>query len=313
MNLSQVAKKYIGFKQSLGMNYREPRRILKSFCRTMGNINMLDVNPDSVLSFISGTGPVTRNWHSKFSALKGFYHFAVGRGYADFSPLPATIPKRPQTSPAYIYTTEELNQLLEATDILKTNYSPLQAITYRTLLLTLYGTAIRIGEAISLTLADVDLSDRLLTIRNTKFYKSRLVPMGPKLSAALEIYKKKRCNLPRPAGKDSAFFVSRTGNALIHLQVLRIFRRLREHAGIHRDDGRYQPRIHDIRHTSAVHRLVAWYREGIDVGHMLQLLATYMGHTGIKHTQHYLSIIPELQNEALSKFERYALLEENNG
>jgi len=96
-------------------------------------------------------------------------------------------------------------------------------------------------------------------------------------------------------------------------QILRIFRRLRKHTGIHRKDGgRYQPRVHDIRHTSAVHRLIAWYRGGVDVQYMLQLLATYMGHIEIKSTQCYLSMIPELQNEALHNFEQYALSEVHN-
>jgi len=157
MKLSQVVNEYITFKQSLGMDYREQNRTLKSFCRALSDINIIDVAPDSVLSFISGTGPLTTFWHAKFSVLKGFYHFAVGRGYAVFAPLPTTVPKRPETSAPYIYTTEELHRLLAATDILKTPLSPLQDITFRTLLLTLYGTAVRISEALSLTLADVDL------------------------------------------------------------------------------------------------------------------------------------------------------------
>lgn len=228
-------------------------------------------------------------------------------------PLPTTIPKRPESSTPYVYTTEELRRLIAGTEILETPKSPLQATTLRTLLLTLYGTGIRIGEALSLTLNNVDLSDSLITVRDTKFFKTRLVPIGPRLTQTLATYERKRHKLPLPAGKDSAFFATRTGNALSYAQVNQKFQILRKYACIHReDDARYQPRIHDIRGTFAVHTLVAWYREGADVQRLLPVLATYMGHTYVTGTQHYLSMIPELQNEANRRFEQYALSEVNH-
>lgn len=313
MKLFHVANKYITFKQSVGMHFQSEARILKSFCRAMGDIDITEVKPASILAFISGNGPVTSFWHGKFTILRGFYRFAITRNYINFSPLPTTIPKRPESFSPYIYTTDELRRLLASTDILASPLNPLRPTTFRTLLLTLYSTGIRISEALYLTLKDVNLLDSLITVRDSKFFKSRLVPIGPILTKTLEIYVSKRRQLPLPAGENSPLFVTRTGNTLCYDIVNDVWQILRKHANIHREDEcRYQPRIHDLRHTSAVHRLVAWYREGADVQHMLPLLSTYLGHLNINGTQHYLSIIPELRNEALRRFERYALSEVNH-
>lgn len=313
MKLCQIVDKYITFKQSLGMRLRSQAITLKSFCRTLGDINIAEVRPGAMLAFISGKGPVTATWHQKFSVLTVFYRFAIGRGYAVSSPLPTTKPKRPRPLAPYVYTQDELRRLIAATDTLETRKSPLQATTFRTLLLTLYGTGLRIGEALSLTLDNVDLSDSLITVREAKFFKSRLVAIGPRLTETLEIYAGKRRKLPRPAGEDSAFFVTRTGNAMSYYRARTIFPILRKRAHIHREDGaRYQPRIHDIRHAFAVHRLLAWYREGADVQRMLPLLSTHLGHRDISGTQTYLSMIPELLDEASRRFEKYALSEVNH-
>jgi site-specific recombinase XerD len=106
--------------------------------------------------------------------------------------------------------------LLNATDIVSSACSRLQAMTYRTLLLVLYGAGLRISEAIGLTVADIDLAERVLTVRNTKFYKTRLVPIGPQLAATLTTYYVQRSTLLLPKGQDSAFLCSRTGCRLTH-------------------------------------------------------------------------------------------------
>jgi site-specific recombinase XerD len=144
----------------------------------------------------------------------------------------------------------------------------------------------------------------------SKFYKTRLVPIGPQLTNELCSYREKRCQLPLPKGKDSAFFATRPGNSLHYNRVGTIFRVLRQHAKIHRkDESGCPPRIHDLRHSFAVHRLVSWYREGKDVQRLLPQLSTYLGHVDISQTQHYLSMTPELLREANKRFEQYALAE----
>jgi integrase/recombinase XerD len=183
----------------------------------------------------------------------------------------------------------------------------LQGSTLRTLLLLLYGAGLRIGEALALTLADVDLTTSLLTIRQSKFYKTRLVPIGPRLTAVLTAYANERRRQDHSNDPTSPFFVTRTGNIVSRGMAERAMVRLRDIADISREDGaRYQPRLHDLRHAMAVHRLVAWYREGADVQRLLPQLATYLGHVNVAATQRYLTMTPELLRQASRRFECYA-------
>ena len=172
----------------------------------------------------------------------------------------------------------------------------------------LLGTGLRIGEALSLTMADVEISKCLLTIRNTKFFKTRWVPIGPQLTDELISYAEKRRQIPRPAQNRSAFFPTKRGDKLALSTIERIFRLLCENADIHRiDGGRFQPRLHDIRHTFALNRLISWYREGADVQRLLPFLSTYLGHIDVAATRRYLAMTPELLHEASLRFEQYAI------
>jgi len=132
------------------------------------------------------------------------------------------------------------------------------------------------------------------------------VPIGVGLSRVLESYYAMRRRLPLPEAGRSVFFASRTGHAITLQELERVFTRLRKHAGVeHPSHARWQPRLHDLRHTFAVHRLIAWYREGADVQACLPRLATYLGHANISGTQTYLTMTPELLAEASHRFERY--------
>ena len=313
MKLQQIVTQYVGLKHSMGMCFRSEGAILKAFCRALGDIDIMEVDTRCVQAFLDGKGVVTAFWRQKFRVLDRFYRYSIGRGYIDSSPLPKTIPKWPESLTPHIYTPEELRRLITATDSLKTPMSPLQACTFRTLVLTLYGTGLRISEALSLTLDDVNLAESLIIVRNSKFFKTRLVPIGPCLTAELRRYARRRRQLPRPAGESSAFFVTRSGNALSYGRMAVTFRMLRNLAAIHGKKGaRYRPRIHDLRHTSAVHRLETWYREKADVQRLLPQLSTYLGHVGVAETQRYLTITPELLREANQRFERYTLKEVND-
>jgi len=307
MKLHEIVEAYIDYKHSLGMRYRSQAAVLRAFHRAMGDIAIAEVKSESVLAFIAGTGPITARWIENYRVLGGFYRYAVGRGFATISPLPADIPRSPTQLTPYIYTVDELRRLLAATEILQTPLSPLLALTMRTLFLLLYGTAMRIGEALSLTLQDVDLQNRMLTVRDSKFFKTRLVPTGPQLTTVLTDYLSRRCQLPLLTGEASAFLATRTGIHLDYKRVNKLFCRVRQSAEIKRDaTARYQPRIHDIRHSAAVHRLIGWYRSGADVQRLLPQLATYLGHVDVASTQRYLTMTAELLNEASLRFERYA-------
>jgi integrase/recombinase XerD len=176
----------------------------------------------------------------------------------------------------------------------------------RTLILLLYGTGLRISEALALTLADVDLSTGILIIHTSKFYKTRLVPLGSDLTSGLKAYATKRAT-QHSSGPEGPFFVSRTGSPLTRRAAEHTFSRLRLRASVLRHDrARYQPRLHDLTHAFAVHRLVAWYRQGADEQRLLPQLATYLGHVHLAATQRYLTMTPELLQQASQRFERYA-------
>ena len=311
MMLSVLAAQYVAHKQSMGMRFHTEARTLQSFCRTMGDILVAEIAVDRVQAFIAGAGPVTRFWHRKHEVLRGFYRFAMARGYAASTPLPRIIPKPPQFVP-YIFSQEEIQRLLDATACCENPRSKLQPYTLRMLLLLLYGAGLRIGEALFLTLANVNLPAGILTIRESKFYKTRLVPMSPALTGILATYME-QCAKEHPAKPDAMLFLTRGGNPVVRHTAENIFSRLRVRAGVIRNDGgRYQPRLHDLRHAFAVHRLVSWYRQGADVQRLLPQLATYLGHLHIAATQRYLTMTPELLREAGQRFERYAREEQHD-
>ncbi len=315
MKLGELITEYVEFKQSLGMSFESNAVLLRAFCTTVGNVDVQEVKYESVVAYLYGKGPVTSYWYNKFRALTGLYRYAIARRYVAHSPLPITIPKHPTPYVAYIYTPKELKLLLEAADALGATCCHMDGLSFRTLLLLLFNTGLRIAEAMSLKLADVAFSTDLLTIVDSKFHKSRLVPISHRLTLVLDDYAKQKHMIDRsePSG-NSVFFMRRNGLPLNHGCVGRAFRYLCNHCGISRDDGaRYQPRVHDIRHAFAVTRLLDWYQQGADVQRLLPHLSTYLGHLNISATQRYLAMTPELLREANSRFERYALSEATHG
>lgn len=307
MNLIDVINAYVALQQSLGMRFESAHRLLRQFGRRMGNIRIDEVRPQAVADFLRGAGPLSATWALKYRVLSGLYRFAISRGHVGDSPLPVSIPKLPPQQTPYVYSTDELRRLIDATSTLYVGHSRQQAPMYRTLILLLYGGGLRIGEALGLTLRDVDLVQRVITVRKTKFFKTRLVPIGPKLTQELAAHVERRRQLPMPAGEDSALFTTRTGRGWPYQHVITLFQHLRRAARIDCPVGELRPpRLHDLRHTAAVHRVIASYRAGEDVQRLLPQLATYLGHIDIRSTQRYLRMTPELLEEAGQRFARYS-------
>jgi site-specific recombinase XerD len=313
VKLLDLIEQYVGYRKALGERCVTNGSVLRAFGRKIGtSAEVGDVQVDHVSAFLAGQGPLTSTWHVKHCALVGFYGYAVSRGYASSAPLPAMVPKRPPPFVPYIYSHDELHRLLAATDTYQRNRSCLEPVTVRNIVLLLYGAGLRLREALALNRADVDLDESLLTVRRTKFFKTRFVPLGPQLRQAMLRYADRHRGVSDSAsGEDSApFFTTRKGNRVNADTIEGIFRRVCEHAKLRRSDGaRYQPRLHDLRHAFAVHQLTAWYRRGLDVQKLLPLLSVYMGHVHLAATQIYLSMTPELLHEANSRFERYAMEE----
>ncbi len=309
MKLLAALAAYVKLKQSLGAVFAADRRILRSLGRHLGDLPVGFLTPEACWAFCAGTGAVTRFAERKHQTLRGFFTYLTARGHLAVSPLAEPGPRAARTFQPYIYTHAELRRLLDATAILTTSRWPLRALTFRTLLLTLYGAGLRAGEALRLRYGDVDLDVRVLAIWDTKFFKSRLVPIGTDLSNALTTFRAQRAELAHATGDAMAFFPSRTGAAVTLACLEETFVRLRVHAGIHRPESdRWQPRLHDLRHSFAMHRLIAWYRAGADVQSGLPLLATYLGHRNVTGTQAYLTMTPTLLDAASQRFAGYAAL-----
>ena len=307
MTALEVVEAYLVARRALGVLLDRQGRFLRQFVRETGNTPLSDVTPTAVASFLRGRGMPTATWRAKRASLAGLYRYAISRGLAAASPLPEHPPKLSPPQTPYVYSSAELQRLLDATAVLNHPASRLQSMTYRMLLLLLYGSGLRVGEAIALRLSDIDLAQRLITVCNTKFYKTRLVPVGPRLSQQMAAYLDRRRLLVIPEGEMSAFLCSRTGHSLHYTQVIKTFQRIRSAAGIVTPTGECKPpRLHDLRHSAAVHRVLAWYKAGKDVQRLLPSLATYLGHADIRSTQQYLQMTPELLQEASRRFARYA-------
>lgn len=305
MNLQLLIKQYLSYRKSLGWQDCSESGYLGGFGRFMGpDADIADVRIKHVQAFLAGTGPLTSTWHTKHTILRSFYRYAVSHGYAAVAPLPTTVPKRPPRFVPYIYSHEELRRLVQAADsVRRRSDCCLKPITIRTILVLLYGAGLRLQEALNLNGTDVDLNGSLLTIHQSKFGKSRLLPIGPQLKQALAQYV--QACLAKP---DAPFFTTRTGTRIRDEVVQEYFRILCRSVGICRNGGAgEQPRLHDLRHSFAVHRLTSWYQQGADVQKLLPHLSTYLGHVDIGSTQVYLTMTPELLNEASNRFERYAM------
>ena len=309
MMLRDAVERYVSWRRAHGAVFDSSAWILHCFCRRVGgNVDCDAVREADVLAFLAGEGPLTRYRANKYGALAGFYRYAISRGFAARSPLPAPDdePRRPRLAPPYVYSHEELQRIFGAIDVSRKHPVQLDVDTLRTLLLLLYGAGLRIGEALRLTLEDVDLHDAVLTIRNAKFHKNRLVPVCPRLVDALRAYGVRRAERPLPEGAASTFLANCDGTPLNRGTVRHAFSRLLRTAGIRaKDDGRRAPCLHSLRHSAAVNRLASWHRQGADVQRLLPALSTWLGHTNPGGTSVYLSMTPELFHETSARFERY--------
>ena len=216
---------------------------------------------------------------------------ALGRGHRRLVP--------------HIYTDEEVLQLLQATSCL-TPRNGLRPLTYRTLFGLIAAAGLRLSEALNLTNGDVDLAAPSITVRQTKFRKSRCLPLHSSVAQELSRYRQSRDRF-LGAHLDAPLFASSAGTALPRRTVGNVFQRLRPHLGW-RARGDYPlPRIHDLRHTFAVRRLQRWREEGQSVDQAMFWLCTYLGHAKISDTYWYITGIPELMDEIGERFERFTV------
>ncbi len=315
MKLREAIDLYVAWRQLNGALFQNSALMLYRFCRTLDvGIECDAVTRQQVCRFLKGNGKLTRSRGYRYVTLAGFFDYAVIRSYVSSSPMPVRgeEPRSPDSLPPYVYTRDEVEVLFRAAETFHRRECQLDSLTFSTLLRLLYGTGLRVGEAISLTLADVALDAAVVTVRNAKFFKSRLVPIDSSLAEKLDRYRKQRTLRPLPNGEESTFLAYSDGSPLIYNTVYGAFCKLRNQIGLNEtnDNGR-APCLHGLRHAFAVHRLTAWHREGADIQRLLPALSTCLGHADLEGTRVYLTMTPELLQTASEIFDRYINGEQN--
>jgi integrase/recombinase XerD len=286
-NLHAAAREYLGIRRALGFKLRGHDRLIEDF------ITFLTDTGPSTITTAAAVEWATRPGH--LQPVRYAQRLGVVRGFANYM---RTIDSGVQVPPAdvlthrrwrrdpYLYSHEEIDALLAATSHLRL---PLRAVTFRCFFGLLAVTGMRVGEAIALDNADVDLvEDAALVIRHAKFGKHRQLPLHPSTIDALRDYATARDRLcTRPRG--ASFFVTMNGTRLNYPGVHLAFADLLTRAGIRAPEGTPAPTIHGLRHSFAVATLRDWYRAGADVSAKLPLLSAYLGHAHPASTYWYYS------------------------
>ena len=203
----------------------------------------------------------------------------------------------------YIYSEDEVRRLLETAWRFPSPHSPLRPQMLYTMLVLAYCAGLRLGEIVRLNVGDVHLGDETIEIRDSKFFKSRRLPLAPSVMSALRDYldARKRASAP-DVPSSGLFWHQRASGRYSHVMTGKLLVRVLRLSGLKPAQGRAGPRIHDLRHAFVVNRMLAWYREGANPQSRLPYLATYLGHKDINSTLVYLTITQELLQQAGERF-----------
>jgi integrase/recombinase XerD len=309
--LGPAMRDYVALMQTMGYRYQNRGASLLRFDRFLQTRPELLDQPLEVL---------VREWMGPHpTALHAWECLGSGRVLAKALrrndptiPIPASDPRltrqvRQQYRRPYLFTEEEVRRLLDTARAIRSTKAPLGAVTAYTALVLAYCSGLRLGEIARLRLGDINLDDQTVEIRETKFFKSRRLPLAPSVTAALRDYLNARRQVGAPLQADAGLFwhpqragqYSRAGIYELLTGVIR-------QAGFKPQRGRLGPRCHDLRHSFVSNRLLAWYREGVNPQSQLPYLAAYLGHKDINSTVVYLNTTPETLQHASERFHRFA-------
>jgi integrase len=288
--LRQALAGYLAVRRSLGYKLARPEKLLTQFITYLEDAAAATVTTELALTW--ATLPAgDANWHAqRLSVVRGFAAYLHTIDPSAQVPPAGLIPSRRLRATPYLYSDADITALIAAAASLR---FPLRTATYQTLIGLLAVTGMRVGEAIGLDRADLDLAAGVITVRQAKFGKTRLLPLHPSATAALRGYLRLRDRLcPHP--RTAAVFISPAGTRLLYCNVHATWKLLAASAGLHARSAACRPRIHDVRHSFAVRSLLDAYATGQDGQARLAQLSTYMGHADPSHTYWYLSAAPEL-------------------
>jgi len=297
--LRKLLDDYIALRRSLGAKLHAEGVRLPKFVSFMEERKSPYITTRLALDWAQQTS--ARYPIKRLSMVRGFAKYVAGFDIRTEVPPLDCLSRKFARSRPYIYGDEEIQHLLQAAWKYRCK-NPRG--TYYCLLGLLTVSGLRIGEAIRLQTQDVDLRNGILTIRDTKFGKSRLVPIHPSTARELRAYWKRRGEWLRLGNKSSShFFMNRKGTPLSHNSIYVAFRYLSVEIGIRRVTSGSGPRIHDLRHRFAITTLINWYRSGKNAEVLLPALATFLGHVSVESTYWYLKEYPELMKLAMQRLD----------
>jgi integrase/recombinase XerD len=304
-SIRTAVAEYLALRRGLGFKLYQEGLWLEQFASFLESRRSFHVT--TVLALEWATQPAHAQpsyWAHRLSVARGFAQYRTARDLRSEVPPLGLLPYRYQRKSPYIYTNEEIGQLLRAAALLPSR-SGLRPQTYRTLLGVLVVTGMRISEVVSLNREDFDPAAAALTIRRTKFGKSRIIPVQASTRRAIERYSSAR-DRTFPKLVSTSLLVGDQGQRLTINTVEQVFVKLSHQVGLRSPSDRRGPRLHDLRHRFAVNTLLRWYRSGVDVERHLPELSTYLGHSHPTDTYWYLSAVPELMRGVLTRLERHS-------
>ena len=298
-DLRQALDDYLAIRRSLGFKLQRVGQLLPAFVTYMEDARAATITTELAVAWAKQPAGGAAWWRIRLRAVRGFAQYLQNIDPCTELPPADLLPAPPTRATPYLYSESDIGRLMTAARDLA---SPLKAATYETLVGLLATTGMRMGEAIRLDRADLDWDDGVLTVRSSKFGKSREVPLHPSTLGAMRAYQL-RCDQLCPRPKAPSFFISTTGTRLDQPTVGATFVLLARQAGLRPRSLRCRPRPHDLRHSFAVRTLLNWYRAGDNVESKLPLLSTYLGHVSPVSTYWYLTAAPELLALASERLE----------
>jgi len=284
---------YLALRRSMGFKLTRHEQELRKFIAFLSTQNAGFITTELALSWAQMSRHTTQATRAqRLGMVRDFARYLCATDPRTEVPPQGLLPAQPQRTQPYIYTEDQISRLVQQAAKLDPAEG-LRPHTHSTLLGLLAVTGMRIGEAMALNRNDVDLKEGVLTVRQSKFNKTRLIPVHPSTQRALRTYVRHRDWLD-PVRSCESFFLSDSGGCLYYELVWRAFARVSRQIGLRGPTQSHGPRIHDLRHTFAVRTLINWYRSGINPEQRLPLLSAYLGHAKVSDTYWYLSAVPEL-------------------
>lgn len=305
--LRQAVQEYLDMRRSLGFKLKEAGKGLLDFVAFMERHRASYITQALALAWAQQPANAQpAHWAQRLSFVRGFARHRSATDPRTQIPLPGLLPFQPKRARPYLYSDDEIRHLLDAALQMTCRYErgQLRPWTFHCLFGLLSVSGMRLGEARNLELEDVDLAAAVLTIRDTKFGKSRLVPLHASTCKVLADYIARRQRHWAGRLVSSYLFVSSRGNRLDGGEIHRAFYALSRQIGLRGASDSHGPRLHDMRHVFATNTLVHWYQSEQDPGRLLPILSAYLGHVHVADTQWYLSSAPELMREAMRRLEQ---------